>query len=42
MSNVIKLTDPKRARVHARDQANVFLARLDSGASVDDIQQIEN
>jgi transmembrane sensor len=42
LSNVIKLTDAKKARAQVREQANAFLARLDAGASADDIQRIES
>jgi transmembrane sensor len=45
LSNIIKLIDAKNAkstRAQIRDQANAFLARIDAGASAEDIQQIEN
>lgn len=41
MSNVIKLADSKRLRAHAREQASVYLARLDAGASSDECREIE-
>src|SRR5688500_3244959 len=42
LSNVIKLTDAKKTRAQLREQANIFLARLDAGASAEDMQKIEN
>ena len=41
MSNVIPFSDTRRLREQARDQAGIYLARLDAGASAEDRQEIE-
>jgi len=41
LNNVIKMADSRRLRAQAREQAGVYLARLDAGASSEESLEIE-